>query len=304
MDLSIIIVSWNTRDLLAQCLASIYTSSLTYSFDVWVVDNASDDGSAQMLRDEFPQVHLLANDENVGFARANNRAIRQSTGRYVLLLNPDTVVSLDAFQGLVHFMETHAGAGAAGPMLLNPDGSLQPSCHPAPTLSRELWRLFHLDSIRPYGIYRMDAWDTHRPRDVDVVQGACLLLRRSILDQIGLLDERYYIYSEEVDLCTRIQRAGWRLYWVPTAAVVHYGGQSTKQVALEMFLHLYRSKVLYFRRHYTRPTVWLYKLILAGSAVVRLALSPLARLEREPHRQQHLTLATYYRHLLLKVAHF
>lgn len=310
IDLSIIIVNWNTRDLLAQCLASLFEQPTTDDgqpvlsvvggrrWAVWVVDNASTDGSAQMVRERFPQVRLIENTENVGFARANNQAISQSAGRYVLLLNPDTEVQPGALEALVRFMDAHTQAGAAGARLLNPDGTLQLSCYPAPTLPREFWRLFHLDVLWPYACYPTAGWDPNTPREVDVVQGACLILRREALDQVGLLDEDYFIYSEEVDLCHRLRQHGWKVCWVPQATVMHYGGQSTQQVAAEMFLRLYQGKLLYFRKHHGWLAAQVYKLILLAAALTRLLLSPLALLERPPQRQQHLVLAGHYRRLV------
>jgi len=299
MELSVIIVSHNTRDLLAQCLASVYAHPPHGDFEVLVVDNASADGSAQMVRQRFPQVHLIENRQNAGFARANNQAIRQSTGQHVLLLNPDTEVEPGALETLVRFMDGHPQAAAAGARLVNPDGSLQPSCHPAPTLSREFWRLFHLDALWPYACYSTAGWDSETPREVDVVQGACLILRREALDQVGLLDEDYFIYSEEVDLCHRLHRCAWKVYWVPHAVVVHRGGQSTQQAESEMFLRLYQGKVLYFRKHHGCLAGHLYKLILFAAALARLLLSPLAWLERASRRHQHLALARRYGQLLV-----
>ncbi len=296
--LSIIIVNWNTRDLLGQCLDSIYAPLPDDKFEVWVVDNASSDGSTQVVHERFPQVRLIENRENVGFARANNQAVRESMGRYVLLLNPDTEVKPGALETLVRFMDDHPEAGAAGARLINPDSTLQSSCHPAPTLFGEFWRLFHLDALWPYACYNMARWDLAMPREVDVVQGACMILRREALDQVGLLDEDYFIYSEEVDLCHRLRRHGWKVYWVPQAVVVHHGGQSTQQVAAEMFLRLYQGKVLYFRKHHGCLVAQVYKLILLAAALGRLLVSPLAWLERPRRRQQHLMLAGHYRRLM------
>lgn len=299
MDLSIIIVSWNTRDLLEQCLASVFASPPACAFEVWVVDNASTDGSNELVRRRFPQVRLVENTDNLGFAGGNNQAIRASAGRYVLLLNPDTEVKSGALETLVRFMEEQPQAGAAGSRLLNPDQTLQPSCYPLPTLSRELWRLFHLDAVRPYGTYRMADWSLDSPRAVDVIQGACLILRRTALDQVGLLDEDYFMYSEEVDLCFRLQKAGWQLHYVPRAKVVHYGGQSTQQVAAEMFLRLYQGKLIFFRKHRGWMAGQAYKLVLLAAAAARLLLSPLAWFESPSHRQQHLTLANNYWRLMM-----
>ncbi len=295
MDVSIIIVSWNTRNLLKICLDAVFAYPPAGEFDVWVVDNGSSDGTLAMLRQDFPQVKLIENQANIGFARANNQAIQQSSGRYVLLLNPDTEVNPDALQQLVQFLNDHPPVGAVGPRTLNPDGSLQPSAYPAPTLAREFWRLFHLDVIRPYGVYRQAGWDVRTPRRVDSLLGACLLIRRQALLQVGtLLDEQYFMYSEEIDLCYRLACAGWLLYWLPQAQIVHFGGQSTRLVAAEMFLRLYQGKLLYFRKHYGKFGAILYKLILLLAAVSRLLVSPLAWAKAPPARRRHLELAGRY----------
>lgn len=301
MDLSILIVSWNTRGLLARCLETVAAELASFAPDateMLVVDNASHDGSAALVRERFPWARLIVNDANVGFARANNQAFAAARGRYILLLNPDTAILPGALRTLVDFLEAHPAVGAVGARLLNPDGSLQPSCSPAPTLSREVWRLFHLDALRPYGVYDMSRWDTHQPRPVEIVQGACLLLRREALGDEELLDPRYFMYSEEVDLCYRIRRRGWQIYWVPTAQVIHYGGQSTRQAAAAMFLRLYEGKILYFRKHQGPVAARLYKTILLAAALARLLVSPLAWLQPPSQRRLNLTLAGHYARLL------
>ena len=297
--ISIIIVSWNTARLLENCLASILANPPASPFESWVVDNASTDDSPRMVHEKFPQVHLIENRENVGFARANNQAIQRCTGKYILLLNPDTLVASGALQALVDFLDKHPEAGAAGARILKPDGSLQISSHPRPTLSRELWRLFHLDALSPYAMYPVTKWETNQPQEVDVLGGACLLLRKEVLEQVGFLDEDYFIYSEEVDLCYRIQRAGWRIYWVPQAEVVHFGGQSTQQVPTEMFLNLYHSNIKYFRKHYGWLAAQIYKLILRIAALSRLILAPFVIFEHSSRRQKHLTLVDRYWRLIL-----
>jgi N-acetylglucosaminyl-diphospho-decaprenol L-rhamnosyltransferase len=298
MKLSIVIVSWNTCDLLRRCLETVFAYAPPVSFDVWVVDNHSQDETVAMVQTAFPQVRLIVNQNNSGFAGANNQAIRASSGEYVLLLNPDTEVRPEAVAALVDFLDERPDAGGAGSMLLNPDGSLQPSCYPMLTGFRELWRLLHLDRVRRFGIYDMHSWDKVSPRRVEVIQGASLIVRRSILDRIGLLDDSYFMYTEEVDLCYRIQQAGWSLYWLPQSQVVHYGGQSTRQVAAEMFLHLYGSKVKFFRKHYGRFTTAFYKLTLALASLLRLALSPFLWLQPAGNRQAQLALARNYYQLL------
>ena len=294
MDLSVVVVSWNTRELLRDCLWSVYDTVSGLQFEVVVVDNGSSDGSAEMVANEFPQAVLLRNEANRGFAAANNQAILKSSGHYVLLLNPDTEARPGALATLVSFLDEHPEAGAAGSLLLDPGGGTQLSCSPMPTLSRELWRLLHLDQLWPYASYPMRTWPRQTPREVDVAQGACLILRREALAQAGYLDEDYFIYTEEVDLCHRVRGRGWKVYWVPTAEVVHYGGRSTRQVAGPMFLWLYRSKVLFFRKRRGRLAAWVYKAVLLLAAIPRLAASPLARLERPPRCYEHAALARGY----------
>ena len=307
VDLSIVIVNWNTRDLLVQCLHSIQHDRLAQqrlTLEVIVVDNGSGDGSVQVVRRQFPEVRVMENLKNAGFARANNQAIAASRGRYILLLNSDTRVIRGALSSLLEFMEDHPDAGGAGARVLNPDGTLQVSCFPFPTLSREFWYLLHLDLVWPYAEYRMARWEQDTARFVDVLLGACLMLRRESLGQVGSLDEDFFMYSEEVDLCYRLHKAGWRLYWVPEAEVVHYGGQSTKQAAEEMFLQLYRSKVMFFRKHYGNRWANLYKAILFISSLPRVALALPGRLAPHDYRARFRKTAANYRQLLQTLPHF
>ena len=296
--LSIIIVSWNVRNILAQCLDSISQFPPNYRYEVWVVDNASTDGTCQLLDQEYPDVHLLENPENVGFAQANNQAIEKSTGKYVLLLNPDTVICRGALSQLVEVMEEKPRSGAVGSLLLNPDRSFQTSCYPFPTLTREFWRLLHLDRIYPYGVYAQEKWDRQQMRQVDVIQGASLLLRRSALDQVGLLDPGFFMYTEEVDLCFRLKQAGWESWWVPQAEIIHYGGQSTHQVAGDMFIQLYQSKIRFFRKNYGRLSAMAYKCVVFGTACLRLAVSPFAWLINPSSREENSTLRRHYARLV------
>jgi N-acetylglucosaminyl-diphospho-decaprenol L-rhamnosyltransferase len=283
VDLSVVIVSWNTRDLLARCLESIDRSPPGCGYEVWVVDNASSDGSAQMVRERFRWVHLIENEQNVGFAAANNQAIRLSgscpgSGRsseYIVLLNSDTEVRPGALEALVAFMQDHPAAGAAGARLLNSDGSLQLSCHPMLTPGREVWRLLFLERLWPRAKYPMQRWDPQTPRRVEVIKGACLLLRRPALDQVGLLDEGYFMYTEEVDLCYRMALAGWELWWVPGAEVVHHEAGSTRQAAESMYVQLYRSKVQFYRKFGGSRRAQQFKWLLRLAYWPRLAVAGL-----------------------------
>ncbi len=304
MRLSIVIVSWNTREVLSACLASLESELERLapdSVETFVVDNASSDGSPEHIRRRFAWVKLVENDENVGFATANNRAIVESSGEFVLLLNPDTKVMDGAISSLIEFMSSTPDAGAAGSHLLNPDGTLQISSWPAPTLSRELWRLLHLDSVRSYAEYPASTWTVDAPQPVDSVQGASMILRRKALEDVGLLDAQYFMYTEEIDLCLRIRNAGWRVYWVPRSRVVHYGGQSTQQVASEMFLQLYRSKIVYFRKHQGSLAARAYKAVIFVTALARLSLTPLLAFRNDAAAQRYRSLAGNYAQLIRNI---
>lgn len=303
MRLSVIVVNWNTGELIRRCVESVYADIQTTSdlpdseVEVFIVDSASTDGSTQAVQAQFPQAKYIYSPQNIGFGPANNLALRQATGEYILLLNPDTLVHPGAVETLLRFMDQNQGAGAAAARLLNPDGSLQFSCSPEPTLKGEFLRLFHL-GVRPDGYYAMDTWDQAMPQTVDVILGACMLLRKQVIDQVGLFDEQFFMYNEETDLCHRIRQAGWKICWVPQAQVTHYGGQSTRQMAAEMFVQLYRAKVLYFRKYHHPFTVGLYKLILFMTSLPRLALAPVARLEPAGRGEKHRAIATNYQRLL------
>lgn len=300
MKLSIVIVSWNTVDILAQCLDSIYANPPQAEFEVWLVDNASTDNTIAMMQQKFSQVHLIENEDNPGFAGANNQALQRCRGEYVLLLNPDTVVLDDALDRMVSWLENHAAVGALGPLVLNPDKTLQTSSYPRPTLRREFWRLLKLDKVRPYGVYHMDSWSREEPRAVEALLGACILIRRNLIETIGLMDDDYFMYTEEIDYCLRISQAGWGLVWLPEAKIIHYGGQSTQQVSADMFLQLYKSKLYYFRKHYGRFSGIMYKIVLLLATLFRLILAPLTIFQSGAKRESNVTLTqNYYRMLKL-----
>ncbi|HLF87998.1 MAG TPA: glycosyltransferase family 2 protein [Anaerolineales bacterium] len=296
--ISIVIVNWNTRELLGKCLTSIYSSMPSGELEIWVVDNASTDNSCEMVKQLFPAVNIIENQTNTGFAQANNQAVQCSNAKFVLLLNPDTELMPGALEKLVSFIQASPRTGAVGPRTLNPDKSLQTSCFPTPTLSREFWRLFHLDKFRTFGVYDMERWETHSGRKVDILLGACLLIRKEALDEVGLLSEEYFMYTEEVDICYRLGQRGWELYWIPEAEIIHYGGQSTRQVSRQMFIHLYQSKLLFFKKHHGNVSAFLYKLILLFASLVRLSLTPIAYLSRSSLREKRLELAHNYSQLV------
>lgn len=258
-DLSVVIISWNVRELLRRCLDSIQEGlkgekGKGLLVETIVFDNGSADGSADVVREYLPWVHLMESEVNLGFTKGNNLAIGQSEGRYILLLNPDTEVVGDALGTMVAYMESHPRVGALGPRLLNPDGTTQSSRRRFPTLatafleSTVLQPWFQGSKIlkRYYLLDRPD--DEIQP--VDWVVGAALLIRRQALHQVGPLDEEFFMYSEELDWCYRLKAQGWEVAYLPTAQVVHQEGRSSEQVLPARHIHFQRSKVLFFKRYY------------------------------------------------------
>lgn len=243
-ELSIIIVNWNTRDILLDCLASIAQHPPLRSYEIWLVDNASSDGSVAAVQQHYPQVQVIANDHNAGFAAANNQAIEASQGAFVLLLNSDTIVLDGALEQLTHFMEANPTVGIAGSQLLNHDGSLQPSWAAFPTIWSEL-RGTNVRKRRSF-----PSSDGTEAYAVDWVGGACFMLRREAIRQAGLMDAGYFMYAEETDWCYRIKQLGWEVCYYPASRVIHLGGQSSRKASTRMKAELYRSKLRFFQKHY------------------------------------------------------
>lgn len=268
-DLSIITVSWNVRDLLRACLASIKDSCLSYSLEVFVVDNASSDGSADMVAREFPGVHLLRNSANAGFTRGNNQALALSRGRYVLFLNPDTRVEGDALAAMVAYMDAHPAAGALGPQLRYGDGSLQSSRRRFPTFGTALFEstplAWHWPGNPWAARYHMTDTPDDQTQPVDWVVGAALLVRRAVVEQIGGFDEGYFMYSEELDWCRRAGQAGWGAVYLPAARVIHYEGKSSEQAVAARHIRFQTSKLRYFRKYHGAGTAGLLRGFLLAS---------------------------------------
>ncbi len=233
MRVSIIIVSWNVKALLEKCLVSLERYTDPAQCQVIVVDNASTDGTVAMMQERFPWVEVIANTENAGFARANNQALAKATGEYILLLNPDTEISNDTIEKCVQFMQTHPDAGAVGCKLLNADGSHQPSVRRFPTVLAMLFVLFKINKLWPNNpvvqSYLARDFDYSRTQSVDQIMGAFMFLPKSLIDRIGLFDERFFIWFEEVDLCRRIRQARSKVYYTPETSIIHHGGESFGQ---------------------------------------------------------------------------
>lgn len=238
MDVSIIIVSYNTADLTVACLESVFASQRV-SYEVFVVDNASQDGSAGIIRDKFPQVGLFANETNRGFGAANNQALQECGGRYVIFLNPDTTVEPDSFFKMAAYMDAHSKVGLAGPRVLNPDGTRQDSM-----------------SAR-YPGNRYGAADLgHLPGDIACVLGACQIASASLLHEIGGFDEDFFLYGEDQDICLRIRKRGFEIGFIDDAAIMHHGGQSERStLPAEVVRKKIRAELLFYRKHYRPETV-------------------------------------------------
>ncbi|HUV03880.1 MAG TPA: glycosyltransferase family 2 protein [Armatimonadota bacterium] len=283
-DLSIAIASWNTRDLLDRCLESVYAASAGLAFETIVVDNASDDGSAEMVASKYPDVKLIQNKLNLGFAAACNLAFKHSVGRYFLLLNSDTVVLDGALRAMVGFMHSHPDAGAAGCRLLNPDGSLQRSCSRFPSLMTEFFDALYLSKLFPtsrlFGSYSMSYWDFDEVREVDFAGGSCLIVRREAVEEVGLLDESFFMYVEEADWCYRMWENGWKVYYFPDARVIHLGGESARRYGGDILLHLYVSRNKFIRKHRGRTAAVAHRMIVGLGAVSRLCFFGIRRLRR------------------------
>lgn len=316
IDLTIVIVSWNVQDLLQRCLESIHASvaSSTYAepdgqspkFEIIVVDNASDDDSVWMVRNRFPDVQVVTNQTNLGFSVANNQGIALSRGRYVLLLNPDTEVMDDALSQLITFADQHPTVGMVGPQLLNPDGSVQPSRRRFPTLTTALiestWLQPMVVSLQSRGLSRILSTPIHRMldryymadrsenivQDVDWITGAAMFTRREAIDDVGPMDEGFFMYSEELDWCRRFRKEGWRIAYFPGAQIVHHVGKSSEQVVAARHIHFQTSKVRYFRKYHGTLAAEVLRWHLMAGYLCQLALESAKWLvgHRRPLRAQ------------------
>lgn len=254
VNVSIVVVSWNTRDILRDCLKSIDENAGFDSYETIVVDNASADGSAEMVRREFPHVRLIENAENRGFAAANNQGIAIAQGRYVLLLNSDTIVLDGAIAKTVAFADAHPDAAVVGCRVLNADRTLQPTCFMFPSLLNMLLSSTYLYKLWPhsrfFGRERMTWWERDDVCEVEVVDGCYMVVRREAIDQVGLLDETFFMYGEETDWCYRFQKGGWKNLFHPDAQIIHLGGQSSKIVKTEMVYQLRAGILQFVKKHH------------------------------------------------------
>jgi len=266
-DVSVVIVTRSNRKYLEPCLASLIGPPFRHTYDVVIVDNGSTDGTQDWLKATYPAVALVDNGANVGLSRACNQGIAASTGRYVLLLNDDTLVTAEALDGMVDFLDRTPEAGAVGGRLMNEDGTVQACYNSFSTLREEALIATRLgEALWPGYPSVMDATEVAR---VDWICSACIMLRRAALDQVGLLDEEYFIYGDEVDLQFRLQKAGWGVYFLPGADTLHYGGRSLDRWRRRRMV--YRGKMLFYRKHYGPLRTVALRLLFASLSVAKLA---------------------------------
>ncbi|HEU4329731.1 MAG TPA: glycosyltransferase family 2 protein [Lapillicoccus sp.] len=254
MDYSFVIVSWNAKAFLRQCIDSIVADSSGLEIEVVVIDNASSDGSPEMVQDEYPWVMLVRNDANVGFARANNQGIALSSGTYLCLVNSDVIVHPGCLTAMKEFLDRNPEIGLAGPRVLNADGSLQRSCRQAPTLRSVVFRALALDTLfrrsPVFGAHFMTHWDHDDVRAVDILSGCCWFARRSAVADIGGLNEAFFMYGEDMEWSLRFRRGGWSVMFNPAATITHYGGASSSRQPTRFYVEMQRADLQYWRMHH------------------------------------------------------
>jgi len=265
MKLSIIIVSYNVAYFLEQALLSVRAAieEKEWEAEVFVVDNNSKDNSVELVRNQFPEVHLIANQENTGFSTANNQAIREAKGEYVLLLNPDTVVAEDTFEQVIEFMDAHEDAGGLGVKMIDGKGDFLPeSKRGLPSPSVAFCKMFGLSKVfsksKTFNWYYLGHLDAGETQEVEVLAGAFMLMRKSVLDEIGLLDETFFMYGEDIDLSWRILQGGYKNYYYPHTQIIHYKGESTKKGSLNYVRVFYNAMIIFAQKHFKSQKAWLY----------------------------------------------
>ncbi|HEY4611363.1 MAG TPA: glycosyltransferase family 2 protein, partial [Bacteroidota bacterium] len=268
LQLSVIIVNYNVREFLDHSLTSIRKAMKGIRGEILVVDNASDDGSVQMVQRRYPDVALIANKINLGFAKANNLALEKARGNYLLLINPDTVVQEDTFRAMIQFFEDHPDAGLAGCKILNPDGTFQLACRRSfPTPWVAFTKIVGLSSLFPktklFGRYNLTYLDPDTIYEVDALSGSFMMLRRDVYERVGGLDEDFFMYGEDLDWCYRVQQAGWKIFYVPTTRIIHYKGESTKRSSIDEIKTFYEAMYLFVQKHF-RSSVLLFVLLQFG----------------------------------------
>ena len=283
MKLSVVIVNYNVKYFLEQCLHSVEKAIEGIDSEVFVVDNNSVDGSVEMVAEKFPWVKLIANTDNTGFSKANNQAIKVAKGEYILLLNPDTLVELDTFAKSVEFMDHHPDAGGLGIKMVDGNGRFLPeSKRGLPTPKVAFYKIFGLSALFPkskiFGKYHLGYLDNEETHVVDVLSGAYMMMRRETLEKTGLLDETFFMYGEDIDLSYRITKAGYNNYYFPGARIIHYKGESTKKSSINYVFVFYKAMVIFAKKHFSQKNAKLFAFLIHTAIYLRAGISVLHRL--------------------------
>jgi hypothetical protein len=279
VDISIIIINWNTKEILLDCLKSLEKETSSYPREIIVVDNGSSDGTQAAVRALFPAVRIIENNENLGFAKANNIGIMKSSGRYVCLVNSDVIVIENCLQQLITFMDSNPNIGISGPKTMSTDFSIQNTCRKLPTLWTTFCGAAHLNKIFPesdvFSNVHMAFFDHYSIRKVEGLAGCCLMIRKTALDQVGLFDEQFFIYSEETDLCKRFWNAGWEVVFYPYASIIHHHGASSSKDPIRFNVEQMKSQMKYWKKYNGSITIIIFQFILLVQHGVRLILRSL-----------------------------
>ncbi|MFD1139458.1 glycosyltransferase family 2 protein [Paenibacillus urinalis] len=280
MDLSIIIVNYNTRQLTLDCIASVYESRMEYAYEIILIDNHSSDGTVEAVAEQFPEVRLIANRENTGFAKANNQGLAIANGRYSLLLNSDTVVQQDTLQTMLSFMDApeNKKVGAAGCKIILPDGSLDKACKRGfPTPSASFYYAFGISNLFPhnpkYNQYQLGHLDPDQAYPIDCLVGAFMLVRREAIEQVGGLDETFFMYGEDIDWCYRIKQADWDIHYYPYTYIIHYKGASSRRKPAKIIYEFHRAMWIFHQKHYQAKYNLLTNAAVYSGIGVKLAVS-------------------------------
>ncbi|SDG21934.1 hypothetical protein SAMN04488689_11117 [Paenibacillus sp. cl6col] len=285
-DLSVIIVNYNTKQLTLNCLASVYQSITNYQIEVILIDNASHDNSVQAIADRYPQVRIISNTNNLGFSKANNQGMRIAEGRYVLLLNSDTVIEPDTLNVMIGFMDDHPNVGASGCKVVLPDGSLDKACRRGfPTPSATFFYVSRLSKLFPtsprINAYHREDLNPDEEYPIDCLIGAFMMVRRGAIEQVGMLDENFFMYGEDVDWCYRIKQAGWVNYYYPKTQIIHYKRASSRNKPFKITYEFHRSFFVLYNKHFcNKYPFWINGLMYAGMGLkmsVALLLNALAK---------------------------
>ena len=282
MKISIIIVNYNVEYFLEQCLNSVFKATKNIDAEIFVVDNNSIDGSVEMVKEKFPQAILFDNKENLGFSKANNQAMRVSNGEYVLLLNPDTVVEEDTFEKVINFMDQHQDAGGLGVKMIDGKGEFLPeSKRGLPTPAVAFYKIFGLSSLFPkskkFGQYHLGYLDKEETHTIDVLSGAFMLMRKTALDKVGLLDEDFFMYGEDIDLSYRIQKGGFKNYYFPDTRIIHYKGESTKKSSVNYVFVFYNAMIIFAKKHFSQKNAKTFSFLINLAIYLRASMAIAAR---------------------------